>query len=261
VATTGMKLGCGVWLVLGFLIAAGAARGSELFDQLKKEYREKAGVELVAGTEKFPFKTEHDLIDGVNANAGDIDLFLYMFRKEFGKYPPELIRLSGLKRIVFCSDLLHGGQRRSGVAISDNATIYLNVRSGVFSERFRRKLMHHEFFHMIDYASFGYERDTQWEALNAPGIIYNAATANAAGHGPSSDVTHPAVGFLTRYAMADSREDKAELFSNLMFNDLQARDFIKRDAVLTAKVALLKARLVKFCPLLDDGFWARAIQF
>ncbi len=248
-------------LVFALVMAAGPARGSELFDQLKREYLDKAGVELVAGTEKFPFVTEHDRIDGVNANPGDIDLFLYMFRKEFGKYPPELLRLSGLKRIVFCSDLLHGGGRRSGVAVSDNATVYLNVRSGVFSERFRRKLMHHEFFHIIDFASFGLYEDTEWEALNAPGIAYSPATATAAGHGPSSDVTHPAAGFLTRYSMADAREDKAELFSNLMFNDLQARDLVKRDNVLAAKVALLKARLLKFCPQLDDGFWARAIQF
>ncbi len=248
-------------LVLAFIFAVGAARGSVLFDQLKKEYREKAGVELVAGTEKFSVMTDYGQIEGVGAGTGDIDLFLYMFRKEFGKYPPELLRLSGLKRIAFCSELLHDGQRRSGVALSENFTVYLNVRSGVFSERFRRKLMHHEFFHIIDFASFGYERDTEWEALNAPGVDYNPAAATAAGHGPSSDVTHPAAGFLTRYSLAESREDKAELFSNLMFNDLQAREFIKRDGVLAAKVQLLKARLKAFCPELDDGFWARAIQF
>lgn len=253
-----MRAGILAWLLM---MPAVALRGSELFDQLKKEYLQKAGVELVAGTETFPLVTEHDRIDGVNANPGDIDLFLYMFRKEFGKYPPEFLRLSGLKRIVFCSDLLHGGQRRSGVAVSDNATVYLNVRSGVFSERFRRKLMHHEFFHIVDFTSFGLEEDTEWEALNAPGTTYNPATATASGHGPSSDVTHPAPGFLTRYSMADAREDKAELFSNLMFNDLQARDLIKRDPVLEAKVAMLKARLRNFCPQLDDAFWARAIQF
>lgn len=121
--------------------------------------------------------------------------------------------------------------------------------------------MHHEFFHIIDFASFGYERDAEWETLNAPGMTYDPVAATAAGHGPSSDITHPAGGFLTRYSMANSREDKAELFSNLMFNDLQARELIKRDKLLAAKVALLKARLLKFCPELDDGFWARAIQF
>ncbi|HWA09276.1 MAG TPA: hypothetical protein VG838_07505 [Opitutaceae bacterium] len=246
--------------VLAWTLMLAAARGSVLFEQVKKEYADKAGIELLAGGESFPVDTAYGRIDGTNAGANDIDLFLYMFRKEFGKYPPELLKLSGLKRIVFCSDLLRDGARRSGIAVSDSETIYLNVRSGVFSERFRRKLMHHEFFHIIDFASFGFERDTEWEALNPPGTTYNPAAANAAGHGPSSDVTHPAPGFLTRYSLADSREEKAELFSNLMFNDLQARDFIKRDGVLTLKVELMKARLAKFCPQLDAGFWARAIQ-
>jgi hypothetical protein len=247
-------------LAAGCVLAAAAARGSVLFEQVRKEYQDKAGIEFVADGAKFSADTAFGRIEGMGAGRDNIDLFLYMFRKEFGKYPPELLRLSGLKRIVFCSDLLRNGGRRSGIAVSDIATIYLNVRSGIFSERFRRKLMHHEFFHMVDFASFGFEQDTEWAALNPPGSGYNEALATAAGHGPSSDVTHPAPGFLTRYSLANAREDKAELFSNLMFNDLTAREFIKRDGALTQKVALLKARLKAFCPQLDDGFWARAIQ-
>lgn len=77
-----MNIARGAGLVFALVTAVGAARGSELFDQLKKDYREKAGVELVAGTEKFSVKTERDQIEGTYANAGDIDLFLYMFRKE-----------------------------------------------------------------------------------------------------------------------------------------------------------------------------------
>lgn len=239
-----------------FALLAVAAHGSPLFDQLKKEYHEKSGVELVAGDEPFPVRTAGDEIKGVNMRQSDLDLYLYMFRKEYGKYPPELLRASGLRRIVFCRDLTYNGRPKSALAIYDNLTIYLDVRSGVHSENFRRKLMHHEFYHMVDFADGGVGPDAEWAALNPPGFAYGAGDDGAG----SADVTHPAPGFTTRYSQVSITEDKAELFSNLMGNDLKLRLLVQQDGFLSAKVRQLKAQLKQFCPQADEAFWARVAK-
>lgn len=242
-----------------FLIAV-TARGSVLFDQLQQEYHAKGEIELVAGSAEFPVAVVAGQIAGKNVPKSDIDIYLYLFRKELGKYPAELLPLVGLKRVVFCRELSVGGQVRAAFADGENATLYLDVRSAVYSETYRRKVIHHEFYHFIDQASRSTPGDPDWVALNPEGFLYGSAGAAVQGDNKGSLITHPTAGFLDTNALASVVDDKAEIFANLMVNDLKARLLLKQDDLLRTKVQRLKDTLGQFCKQCDEAFWTRVAK-
>ncbi|MEI6106426.1 MAG: putative zinc-binding metallopeptidase [Opitutae bacterium] len=247
-------------LILTVLLAAGGASGSALFDELKQDYQDRGGVELATGHEPFPVALAAGSITGKNVPNSDIDIYLFLFRKEFGKYPGDLFGLAGLKRVVFCRELGLSGQARAAIGDSETGTLYLDVRSAVYSESYRRKTIHHEFYHLIDTASRDTPGDADWVALNPKGFVYGSATPITPGDNKGAQLTHPAPGFVTGYAMTALAEDKAEIFANLMVNDLKLRLLLKQDEFLQTKVARLKKTLQEFCPKADAAFWANVAK-
>ncbi len=249
-------------IALAFGLAAGkaAAAGSALFEQLGAQYRQDYGIELVADLEPFPVAEAGGAIEARNAGAKNADMVLYFLRKEFAKYPAEAIRGSGLKRIVFCRDLKVRGHRVAGVALESNGTIYMDSSTEVGDEAHRRRTLHHEFFHFLDYAMHA-GRDLMdnpaWAAANTPGTAYGGA----GGAQPVPNwASHPAPGFVSVYALKSVPEDRAELFAAIMTNNLTVRLLLQKDKYLTAKLAVLKDELKVFCPQLDEAFWTRTAK-
>jgi len=189
-------------LSLMLLTAGGlaAAPGSVLFEQMKAQYQKDYGIELAADGEVYPVADSGGAITARDAGPRNVDMVLYFLRKEFGKYPAELIRASGLKRIVFCRDLKANGNRVAGVALEPNATIYMDSSTEVGDESHRRRTLHHEFFHFIDYALHA-DRDIrdnpEWVSANAPDTAYGSPETGA----PVSNwASHPAPGFVSNYS-------------------------------------------------------------
>lgn len=247
-------------LLLLSAISLSAAPGSALLEQLKAQYQKDYEIELVADDETFPVAESDGAITARNAGLRNVDMVLYFLRKEFAKYPPELVKLSGLKRIVFCRDLKANGQRIAGVAVQKNATIYMDSSTEVGDESHRRRTLHHEFFHFIDYAIHG-ERDIRdsraWVAAGAPGSTYSAAETGA----PVANwASHPAAGFVSNYSRKSVPEDRAELFAAILTNNLTVRLLLQKDSFLTAKFGVLKDELKEFCPQVDEAFWVKTAK-
>ncbi len=240
--------------------AAHAAPASALFTQVSTQFRENYGIELVADFETFPVAATDGAIDAQNAGPRNVDMVLYFLRKEFAKYPPELVRQSGLKRIVFCHGLTSHGHRIAGVAVQKNASMYMDSTAEIGDEAHRRRTLHHEFFHFLDYAMRAGEditHDERWEAANAPGVAYGSAATNQ----PVSNwASHPAAGFVSDYSLKALPEDRAEIFCALMTNNLTMRLLVQRDKFLAAKVQVLKDELKAFCPQADEAFWTRTAK-
>jgi len=249
---------------LTLALALGAVlpvHGSQLFEQLKAEYLAKEGVELVAGDETFPVTITGGQIAGKNVFSSEIDLYLYVFRKELGKYPKELFALIQLKRVVFCRELAVDTQPRAAVADWEHNTLYVEVRNGIYADSHRRKMIHHELFHLLDFADDGVlGRDPDWVALNPPEVFYGAGGEQKLDE-KSTAITHPSPGFVSKYALASVAEDKAEVFANLMVYDVKIQLLLKQDSILAGKVQLLKQELLAFCPQVDEPFWVRAAKF
>lgn len=247
-------------LMLAFTTSLPAAATSVLFDQMSAQYKKDYGIELVADGETYPVPESGGAINARNAGPRNVDMVLYFLRKEFGKYPPELVHLTGLKRIVFCRDLKANGNRIAGVAVENNGTIYMDSSTEVGDEAHRRRTLHHEFFHFIDYALHG-TRDIRdnpaWVAANAPNTTYGAADTGA----PASNwASHPAPGFVSNYARKAVPEDRAELFAAIMTNNLTVRLLLQKDSFLTTKLGVLKEELKAFCPQIDGAFWTKTAK-
>jgi hypothetical protein len=247
-------------LLLGVPFTSAVAAGSALLEQMRVQYRQDYGIELVADGETFPVAAAGGAIDAQNAGPKNVDMVLYFLRKEFAKYPPEAIRASGLQRIVFCRGLTARGTRIAGVAVENNHTIYMDATTEVGDEAHRRRTLHHEFFHCLDYRMHGEKNifeSPQWTQANAPGTTYGTPDPGA----PVANwASHPAPGFVSSYARKAVPEDRAELFAGIMTKNLTLRLLLQKDTFLAAKLAVLKAELEAFCPQLDDTFWTRTAK-
>lgn len=172
---------------------------------------------------------------------------------EWRYYPKPLIRRSRLRRLVLCSGLAWGGQRRQAVPDFAGNALYLDVSHR--SEAYLRHVLHHEFFHVIDYADDGQVyRDASWLKLNPPSFRYGRG-GQFVRQSSAAACTHPRAGFLNAYQMSGVEEDKAELFAYLLQRHRVALGFIAGDERLQRKVAHLKQLLARFCPQLDRSYW------
>ncbi len=57
--------------------------------------------------------------------------------------------------VVRARELTFAGQRRNAIPDFEHDTLYLDVSRGAYSKSYFRKVIHHEFFHIIDYRDDG----------------------------------------------------------------------------------------------------------
>lgn len=176
--------------------------------------------------------------------------------REFSVYPAAFVRRVQLKRIVICEQLAFAGQQRAAVPDFAHNVLYLDWQSGFADTNYQRAVMHHEFFHLVDYRDDGrVYQDDAWQQLNPAGFAYGPGGAQVQEDRRQSRFRQPTRGFLTHYATSGVEEDKAELFAHLLVNPEHVSRCAAEDAVLDRKVVRLKALLRSFCGELDGDFW------
>lgn len=250
-----------LWLMGWVVCGQTVARASQLLDEMNAQYERDYGITIVADGEVYPLEGSSRAIEAQNTGRNNGDMVLYFLRKEFAKYPAALLRRSGIKRIVLCKELKNAGVRIAGVAVERNASIYVDSTTKVGDEAHRRRTLHHELFHFLDFAQHpDVMHNPAWQAANTPGFNYGS-TPPAPKPGQRNWASHPVIGILSDYAMKALPEDRAELFAALMTNNLTLRLLVQRDANLATKVKLLKEELGRFCPDVNEAFWTRTAMF
>jgi hypothetical protein len=200
----------------------------------------------------------HGAINGRRATKAELTDYASLFITEFSRYPPKLVNRSKLKHIIFCKKLIFSDQPRGAIPDIGRETLYLDIRCGNGDMRYLRSVIHHDFFHIVDY----WEQDQvgvdgRWSSLNPSGFTYGSGGASAQNIPYTGFLTDNFPGFLNHYSTTAATEDKAEIFANLVTNSAYMESKIKRDAVVRAKVKLLKERLARFCPDVNDAFWEK----
>jgi hypothetical protein len=215
----------------------------------------KYDLEFITTDPKFPVAIVGGAIDGKSASKADVDQYLEIFTFEWSLYPPELVKRTGLKTIVFCKELAFAKQLRTAVPDFKNNVLYLDVLRGREDSDYVRKVIHHEFFHIVDLRDDGllYE-DERWAKLNPKGFRYGPGGASLQ---DDPTVTKPLadLGFLNRYAAAGVEEDKAEVFAHLMVEPQKMAKRAASDKYIQAKVNRMKELLTAFTPKVDEAFW------
>lgn len=206
----------------------------------------------------FAVQLKHGIIEGKAASAPDLQAYRGLFMSEFALYPPELIKRAELARVILCSELAFGGQRRNAVPDFPNHALYLDVSRGSSNRTYLRKVIHHDFFHIIDYRDDkSLYKDDAWATLNPAGFTYGTGGRNAQDLATTSVLTSQYPGFLNHYSTTGVEEDKAEIYANLIVEPIAVQKAVRKDPVLASKVQQMKALLVQFCPEMDDRFWRK----
>jgi hypothetical protein len=232
--------------------AAEAPRGE--LEKIASTYR----IEVITTDPGFPVATLHGRIAGKAADPEAVREYTCLFAPEFSLYPPDLVRRAQLRRVVLCREPSFAGQRRNAIPDFEHDVLYLDVSRGAYSKPYLRKVIHHEFFHIIDYRDDGsVYRDDRWAALNPAGFRYGNGGRAAQDRRETSVLTTRYPGFLNHYATTAVEEDKAEVFANLLVDPAYVEDRAKKDRVLRAKVERMKELLAQFCPAVNETFWEK----
>lgn len=240
------------------LLALGADRDRPGSPPALGELAARYGIEVVAVAPGFPVRATYGTIDGRAADGDSLERYAGLLAAEFGLYPVALVRRARLRRVVLCEDLAFAGQRRNAVPDWEHDTLYLDVGRGAYNPTYLRKVIHHEFFHLVDYSDDGViYADPSWAALNPASFRYGAGGRTVQEVGPTSLLSDKIPGFLNHYSTLGVEEDKAEVFANLIVAPAAVATRAEADPVLAAKVARLKVGLGRFAPEVDDAFWAR----
>ncbi len=223
-------------------------------EKIAKVYK----IEIVTVDPRFPVRTTYGTIDGKNADRKKLESYAGLFAREFTVHPPDLVKRSQLKRVVLCEELSFAGQRRNAIPDFDHDTLYLEVSRGTYSKPYLRKVIHHEFFHIIDYRDDGsVYKDERWQVLNPAKFKYGDGGRNVQDLQTTSVLTDEFPGFLNHYSTTAVEEDKAEVFANLIVDPVYVEDRAKKDRVLKAKVERMRDLVANFCPDMKEEFWER----
>ncbi len=218
----------------------------------------KFDIEIVTSNAEFPVRTTHGFIHGKAIDRDALAVYQPLFSSEFSRYPKQLVTATKLRKVVLCEDLSFDGQRRNAVPDFEHNTLYLEAKRGSYSPVYQRKVIHHEFFHMIDFADdWKLYEDSDWTKLNSTDFRYGSGGRNAQDNASTSVLTDRYPGFLNHYSTTGVEEDKAEVFANLMVEPQRVLSRANSDPVLRNKVAAMKKLLEKFCEELNSEFWSK----
>lgn len=253
---SGFSLAIALWLPIAFAESVWSQSNGEL-GQLAQSKDLRIEAENVA----FPVSTTHGAVGGARAAPNSITNYARLLSSELGLYPKDLFRRARLSKVVLCRDLSFAGQRRNAVPDFEHNTLYLEVERGAENPNYLRQVIHHDFYHMIDYRDDGHVySDSQWTALNKRSFRYGSGGASAQNNSRTGVLSERFPGFLNHYSTTGVEEDKAELYAHLVVNHAYVHGRAQRDPVLDAKIHHLQVSLKKFCPTMNEDFWALTTQ-
>ena len=216
------------------------------------DIKEKYDIDIVSGADR------HELNVGYNEAAPTAvrDYVEFFLHKELAVYANEVVRKSGVGRIVLCKNIATSGRPCNGIAEMKilqlpfwKNTIYLSVKES--RSAYDRATIHHELFHAIDFHDdFWRYTDLEWPKLNAKDFQYGtiAYTGNS---------KYKEGGFISVHGTSAVYEDKADLYAHMLVNYSGVAEQAETDPILKAKMARMKELLSKFSPQFDNEFWER----
>ncbi len=226
------------------------------------------GISIVTQDVPSVLEAFNSPLRGSSPGSGPLNRYVSWLGEQLSSYPEEAFSCARIDQIVLSSNLRVVGERPRGdrslstsgdsrsafPAASDRALVLdIDTRTNV---RYQARVLHHEFFHLLDYSIQGSRsEDPEWAALNPRDFTYGSGgerTSRFIAYFPPL-LEEP--GFLTAYGTMSLAEDKAELFSLLKTEPELVHRRRANDPFVDAKTRLLISRLNEECP----GFALRAM--
>jgi hypothetical protein len=259
------------------------AETAQMLADLQARYH----TEITLPTEPFEINSERGQyltsVAGQPATSEEASWYIPLFVEEFELYPRLFVENTKLKRIVLCGELFRSQklnpvakrfaartrpdrnpltfehQPCGGVPAGKSGILYFSVTWGRDSPDYVRELIHHEFYHCVQWQQFGHSGDPEWAALNSPDFVYGpGGLAVNFGSDPTFWVM-PAEewgnGFLNQYSMRAPEEDQAEIFAHLLTKPARVEARLRADDILRRKVERMKETLRLFCCDMGEEYW------
>ena len=179
------------------------------------------------------------------SKKNELDKKYPIIEKNLNKYESDFLIKNNLKFIILCENLSVSSINTGGVPNILTRSLILDINFNL--EHFER-MIHHEFFHMIQAKHNKVFDETLWSKFNKASFKY--ADCSTCSDRTDLSLYKNTDGFLTEYSKSIPSEDMAEIFSFLMTNRKLVENIIESDLILKNKVNYLKNNL----KLIDNNF-------
>ena len=227
-----------------------AVNANEIFNLLKIPNLEIYNMNSLNGL-KYLY-TKNNFKIGVKNNIScdkskknKLDEKYLIVEKNLNKYEADFLIKNNLKFIILCENLSVSSINTGGVPNILKRSLILDIN---FNQEHFERMIHHEFFHMIQAKHNELFDETLWSNFNKATFKY--AECSTCSDRIDLSLYKNTDGFLTEYSKSIPSEDMAEIFSFLMINKELVEKKIENDLILKNKVKYLEKNL----KLIDDDF-------
>ena len=152
--------------------------------------------------------------------------------KELDKYDEKFLKKINLRYIVLCKNLFISDINTAGIPDYKKRTLIIDIK---FNEKYFKRSIHHEIFHIIDDSFKKSFNKKKWSNLNHKNFSY--AECSTCTKSLDLNTYLNTNGFITEYSKSTASEDMAEIFSHLM---VKKNLVFKNDEILKNKINFIK---------------------
>lgn len=183
-----------------------------------------------------------------------VHVLTFRFKKAIRKLPIEFVKKSGIRYVTFLTDLRLKRIPAAGLAHVD--TIYLST------QHFSPKTIYHEIFHIFDSQS----QNQEWCRLNAHKFVYTGSKfyeEDLSKREIKRKNNNLSTGkytndFVSRYAMSNEREDRAETFAYMVYEGSKFHLRTRNSYILRRKKEYI-IKMTSQKKLISKKFWYNKI--
>src|SRR5210317_938343 len=218
------------------LILISSAKANTIYELLKipnlEVYDLKTPNKLRYVYAKQPFTIGLDNnINCYNSADKELEEKYKIIRQELDRYDQKFLR----------QDLSISGINTAGIPDHIMKTLIVDIK---FDEKFFRRALHHEIFHIINDSYKDIFNESDWSKFNNKEFTY--AECSTCTDKRNLDMYLNTNGFITEYSKTTISEDMAEVYSHLMIKKFPE----KIDQALQEKIQFIKSKI----KLIDQNF-------
>ena len=181
-----------------------------------------------------------------NSNKKDLDDKYNLIYKNLSKYPYNFLKKINLKYIVLCENLSISGINTAGIPDNIMKTLILDIK---FDQKYFERVIHHEVFHIINDQYKELFDEKEWKKFNDSKFRYEKCSTCTKNLGLNK--YEKTEGFFTEYSKSTASEDMAEVYSHMIYLNIEKINQIRKlDKILDKKISYIESKIKK----IDNSF-------
>ena len=181
-----------------------------------------------------------------NSNKIDLDNKYDLIYKNLNKYSYDFLKKISLKYIVLCENLSISGINTAGIPDNIMKTLILDIK---FDQKYFERVIHHEVFHIINDQHKELFDEKEWKKFNDSKFRYEKCSTCTKNLGLNK--YEKTEGFFTEYSKSTASEDMAEVYSHMIYLNIEKINQIRKlDKILDKKISYIESKIKK----IDNSF-------